>query len=113
MEKDHTNSINLKTDMQYTELIDKRILVNKFSNIEFEQYDYVLLNMQSEIPNLFLANLRRYEDRNFQKFILEQKKVVSSRLKLNQNIIDMAIISGKFMSLESNSNFILLKRTIR
>jgi hypothetical protein len=111
LEKKHTNFIHLKTDLQYAELIDKRILVNKFSNTEIWQYDYILLNMQSDVPDLFLANIRRYEDRNFDKFISDQKNDVSSRLTINQNVVDIATKFGKFTTLESNSNFILLKQT--
>jgi hypothetical protein len=111
VEKNQSSSINLKTDLFYANLIDSRILVNKFSNTELWQYDYILLNMQSNIPDLFLANLRRYEDRNFQKFISDQKNDTRLRLEFNQNIVDNATKFGKFTYLESNSNFILLKRT--
>ena len=111
VEKNQSSSINLKTDLLHANLIDSRILVNKFSNTELWQYDYILLNMQSNIPDLFLANLRRYEDRNFQKFISDQKNDTRLRLEFNQNIVDNATKFGKFTYLESNSNFILLKRT--
>jgi hypothetical protein len=110
LEKNHTNSINLKTDLQYAELINKSILVNKFSNTKIWQYDYILLNMQSDIPDLFLANIRRYEDRNFKKYISDQKNEASSRLTINQNVVDVATEFYKFKILESNSNFILLKK---
>jgi hypothetical protein len=111
VEKNQSSSINLKTDLLHANLIDSRILVNKFLDTELWQYDYILLNLQSNIPDLFLANLRRYEDRNFQKFISDQKNVTRLRLEFNQNIVDNATKFGKFTYLESNSNFILLKRT--
>ena len=111
LKKKNASFVHLKTDLQYAELIDKRILVNKFPNTEIWQYDYILLNMQSDIPDLFLANIRRYEDRDFKKFIEEQKNDVSSRIKLNQNIVGIATKFGKFTTIESNLSFILLKRT--
>jgi hypothetical protein len=110
LEKKATSFIHLKTDLKYAELIDKRILVNKFPISEIWQYEYILLNMQSDIPDPFLANIRRYEDRNFKKFIEEQRNDVSSRIKLNQDIVGIATKSGKFTILESNSNFILLEQ---
>ncbi len=111
LKKKNASFVHLKTDLQYAELIDKRILVNKFPNTEIWQYDYILLNMQSDVPDLFLANIRRYEDRNFDKIISDQKNDVRSRLTINQNVVDIATKFGKFTTLESNSNFILLKQT--
>jgi hypothetical protein len=102
--------IDLYSDFSEAHFIDPR--VNLITEIDLLNTDflnkYVLLNMDGTLPDKFLANIRRYEDRNFDKFDQEQQNIITSRIDKNMKLV--YILEQKGFEIISNSQtYYLLK----
>jgi hypothetical protein len=102
--------IDLYSDFSEAQFIDPR--VNLITDIDLFNTDfskkYVLLNMDVTLPDKFLANIRKYEDRNFAKFDEEQQNIMTKRI--DRNIKLVSLLKQKGFEIISNSNLYYLFR---
>jgi F0F1-type ATP synthase alpha subunit len=64
--------------------------------------------MDVTLPDKFLANIRKYEDRNFAKFDEEQQNIMTKRI--DRNIKLVSLLKQKGFEIISNSNLYYLFR---
>ena len=110
LQVESVQKIDLYSDFSEAHFIDPRVnlitdtdlLNNDFSN------KYVLLNMDVTLPDKFLANIRKFEDRNFVKFDEEQQYIITKRI--DKNIKLVSLLRQKGFEIISNSNLYYLLR---
>ena len=102
--------INLYSDFSEARFIHPR--VNLITEVDLLNTDlsnkYVLLNINGTLPDKFLANIRKYEDRNFVKFDEEQQNVITKRIDKNMKLV--SLLKQKGFEIISNSNTYYLLR---
>ena len=110
LQAENMQIINLYSDLAEAHFIDPR--VNLITEIDllntYFSKKYVLLNMDGTLPDKFLANIRKYEDRNFAKFDEEQQNIITNRI--DKNIKLVSLLKQKGYKIISNSNTYYLLR---
>jgi len=101
--------VNVYSDFEYTKFVSEHInyysldqlYTNKNSN-------YVLLNTSSKMPDVSKANIRRYEDRDFKQFYIEQENLIKSRLQNHEKLIGRLQEVG-FITLVRKPEYVILQ----
>ena len=103
--------IDVYSDFSEAHFIDPR--VNLITEIDILNTDfsnkYVLLNMDRTLPDKFLANIRKYEDRNFVKFDEEQQNIITKRIDKNMKLVSLLKQKGFIIISNSNTYYLLRK----
>ena len=110
LEVDRSSKINLYTDFPNAWNVDRRIQIVNTPLIKFPENEslYVLLNLQKDIPDIYLANIRKYEDRNFNLYFSNQEKLIAKRLILNTDLLSK-LSRENYSILISDPLYVLLK----
>jgi hypothetical protein len=110
LEVDRSSKIYLYTDFPYAWNVDRRIQIVNTPLIKLPENEslYVLLNLQKDIPDKYLANIRKYEDRNFTAYYSNQEKLIADRLILNTNLLSK-LSREDYSILISDQLYVLLK----
>jgi hypothetical protein len=104
------SQIFLYSDFVNRNFISKNVVIIDDLNDSriFNPNSYVLLSLSTKIPDLFKANIRKFEDRDFESFFLEQKYKIDENLQKNMGITRSLTAKG-FNILIENKDFIILK----
>ena len=110
LEVDRSSKIYLYTDFPNAWNVDRRIQIVNTPLIKLPENEflYVLLNLQKDIPDKYLANIRKYEDRNFTAYYSNQEKLIADRLILNTNLLSK-LSREDYSILISDQLYVLLK----
>jgi hypothetical protein len=101
--------VNLYSDFSEAKFIGSNIIMISKEELSYElNSNYVLLNISSILPDLFKANIRRYEDRDFNTFYETQLNIKNTKLK-NQDIFIEQLKKQGYKVVLKESEFIILK----
>jgi hypothetical protein len=101
--------INLYSDFSDAKFIGNNINIISKEELRYNlESNYVLLNMSNSIPDLYEANWRRYEDRDFKSFYENQSNIVNKRLK-NHYIFIEQLTRQNYKVLVIEPEFTILK----
>jgi hypothetical protein len=101
--------VNLYSDFSEAKFIGSNIMMISKEELSFDlNSNYVLLNISSILPDLFKANIRRYEDRDFNTFYENQSNIINTKLKNHDIFIEQLKKLGYKVVLKE-SEFIILK----
>ena len=104
------NEINLFSDFTHLQIISENINVLESLSEKnmFNKNTYVLLNVSNNLPDKTKANIRRYEDRNFEKFFNTQKVLIESRIKKNNDLVKNLLMKN-YRIIINDKDFIILR----
>jgi len=105
---DGRTKILVYSDIENIKFTSDKVMVSTEGIIKKNLFDYVVLNMNSTIPDPILANMRDYEDKDIELFKDEQNKIIKKRLANNRNLIDLFLNSG-FSVASKKQNYIILE----
>jgi hypothetical protein len=101
--------VSLYSDFSDAKFIGKNVRMISKEKLNYDlNSNYVLLNMSDMLPDLFKANIRRYEDRDYNVFYETQTKIINMNLKTKRIFIEQLKKQGYKVLLEE-SEFIILK----
>jgi glycosyltransferase involved in cell wall biosynthesis len=101
--------VNLYSDFSEAKFIGSNIIMISKEELSYDlNSNYVLLNISSILPDLFKANIRRYEDRDFNTFYENQSNIINTKLKNHDIFIEQLKKLGYKVVLKE-SEFIILK----
>jgi hypothetical protein len=101
--------VNLYSNFSNAKFIGSNIIMISKEELSFDlNSNYVLLNMSNLLPDLFKANIRRYEDRDFKTFYETQLNIKNTKLK-NQDIFIEQLKKQGYKVVLKESEFIILK----
>jgi hypothetical protein len=101
--------VNLYSDFSEAKFIGSNIIMISEEELSYElNSNYVLLNISSILPDLFKANIRRYEDRDFNTFYETQLNIKNTKLK-NQDIFIEQLKKQGYKVVLKEPEFIILK----
>ena len=105
---DGRDKITVYSDIEDIKFISDKVLDRTDNVIKKNLIDYVVLNMNSTIPDPIMANKRSYEDRDFELFKDNQNIILKKRLEENRILIDSFLNSG-FSVASKKQKYIILK----
>jgi hypothetical protein len=108
---DFRTRLKVMSDIEEIQLISPKIIFTFKEYDNLKNFDYIVLNMNKNIPDATLANLRNYEDQNFERFNQIQNNLIIKRLKMNNMLKDESINSG-FKILVERSDWLILKKSL-
>jgi hypothetical protein len=108
IENDYRNRLNVFSDIEDVRFVSEKINFIETRKFDFKKIDYIILNFNNDEPDLILANLRRYEDRDFENFFKRQNEVIAKRIELNNELISQAINKGLTIIVK-NDDYVMLK----
>jgi hypothetical protein len=101
--------VNLYTDFSEAKFIGSNIIMISKEELSYDlNSNYVLLNISSILPDLFKANIRRYEDRDFNTFYETQLNIKNTKLK-NQDIFIEQLKKQGYKVVLKEPEFTILK----
>jgi hypothetical protein len=101
--------VNLYSDFSDAKFIGNNIRLISKEELNYDlNSNYVLLNMSNTLPDLFKANIRRYEDRDFNTFYETQLNIKNTKLK-NQDIFIEQLKKQGYKVVLKEPEFIILK----
>ena len=101
--------VNLYSDFSEAKFIGSNIIMISKEELSYDlNSNYVLLNTSNMLPDLFKANIRRYEDRDFNTFYENQSNIINTKLK-NQDIFIQQLKKKGYKVVLKESEFIILK----
>jgi hypothetical protein len=109
VKKENRNELNIYTDLQEMRFISEKVRITQ--DLVSQKIDYFALNNNTKIPDINLANIRPYEDRNFKKFNDQQTIIINKRLEKNKAIFNYAMRMGYSVVIKEDE-YMILKRSI-
>jgi len=109
VKKENRNELNIYTDLQEMRFISEKVRITQ--DFVSQKIDYFVLNNNTQIPDINLANIRPYEDRNFKKFNDQQIIIINKRLEKNKAIFNYAMRMGYGVVIKEDE-YMILKRSI-
>jgi hypothetical protein len=101
--------VNLYTDFSEAKFIGSNIIMISKEELSYDlNSNYVLLNISNMLPDLFKANIRRYEDRDFNTFYETQLNIKNTKLK-NQDIFIEQLKKQGYKVVLKEPEFTILK----
>jgi hypothetical protein len=105
--KENRTGLNIYSDLPQMRYVSEKITITQ--DFSAQEVDYFVLNNDDQVPDLILANIRAYEDRNFQKFNELQLMEINKRLEKNKALYNYARRLGYVVVVEEK-NFLILKK---
>ena len=105
---DSKSEIKIYTDVEDISMVSSKLSVVNNFNYNLSNLDYIVLNFSKDLPDINLANLRNYEDRNYDNFNQNQITRIQRRIDLNMKITSMAL-DNNYRIVEQNDKIVILK----
>jgi hypothetical protein len=109
--EDERFEVNIYSDVSKLEIVSPKLNIISNNTINLNSLDYLVLNNKTSLPDLSLANLRDYEDRDLEKFKLQETEKINERIKNNRILTQEALQSG-YEILVEDVDYIILKKLL-